>query len=66
MTGIGLAVAIPAVLGFNTFTRFNRVYLARLDTFAHDLYAFLTTGHAVAPSAMQPNVNVAPLRSAGN
>jgi len=44
MTGLGLAVAIPAVLAYNFFVRSNRVYLARLDAFAHDLFTFLTTG----------------------
>lgn len=44
MTAAGLAVAIPAVLGYNAFTRGNRVVLAELDGFAHDLHAFLTTG----------------------
>lgn len=63
MTGIGLAVAIPAVLGYNTFTRFNRMYLARLDTFAHDLFAFLTTGQAVAPNLMPSTAQVAALRT---
>jgi biopolymer transport protein ExbB len=37
MTAAGLAVAIPAVLGYNAFTRLNRVTLAELDGFAHDL-----------------------------
>lgn len=44
MTGLGLAVAIPAVLAYNAFVRSNRVYLARLDAFAHDLFTFLSTG----------------------
>jgi biopolymer transport protein ExbB len=48
MTGLGLAVAIPAVLAYNGFVRTNRVYLARLDAFAHDLFTFLTTGQPVA------------------
>lgn len=47
MTGLGLAVAIPAVLAYNTFVRSNRVLLARLDAFAHDLFAFLSTGQQV-------------------
>ncbi|MFD4837620.1 MotA/TolQ/ExbB proton channel family protein [Achromobacter sp. NPDC058515] len=50
MTGLGLAVAIPAVLAYNTFVRNNRVYLSRLDAFAHDLFAFLTTGQQVTLS----------------
>ncbi|ETD71361.1 flagellar motor protein MotA [Pelistega indica] len=47
MTGLGLAVAIPAVLAFNTFVRRNRVMLSKLDGFAHDLFAFVTTGQQV-------------------
>lgn len=44
MTAFGLAVAVPAVLAYNAFTRVNRVLLALLDGFAHDLHAYLTTG----------------------
>ena len=44
MTALGLAVAIPAVLAYNTFNRRNRVWLARLDAFAHDLYVLTTLG----------------------
>ena len=51
MAGAGLAVAIPAVLAYNTFTRANRVVLARLDAFAHDLFAFLSTGAPVTETA---------------
>lgn len=47
MTGLGLAVAIPAVLAYNGFVRTNRVYLAQLDAFAHDLFTFLSTGQQV-------------------
>lgn len=47
MTAAGLAVAIPAVLAYNAFTRVNRVALAELDGFAHDLLALLTTGSRV-------------------
>src|SRR5688572_31275801 len=44
MTALGLAVAIPAVLAYNAFVRSNRLVLAQLDAFAHDLFAVLTTG----------------------
>ena len=44
MTAVGLAVAIPAVLAYNAFTRRNRLWLAQLDNFAHDLYALVTVG----------------------
>ncbi|MFA9216490.1 MAG: MotA/TolQ/ExbB proton channel family protein [Sphingomonadaceae bacterium] len=42
MTAIGLSVAIPAVLAYNGFNRVNRLTLAELDAFAHDLHAYLT------------------------
>ena len=42
MTGFGLTVAIPAVLAYNGFNRLNRVTLAELDGFAHDLHAYFT------------------------
>ncbi|MEX2164492.1 MAG: MotA/TolQ/ExbB proton channel family protein [Sulfuricaulis sp.] len=44
MTAAGLAVAIPAVLAYNAFTRANRVIVAELDGFAHDLHTWLTSG----------------------
>jgi biopolymer transport protein ExbB len=47
MTALGLTVAIPAVLAYNAFTRVNRVTLAELDAFAHDLHAHLTVGARV-------------------
>ena len=51
MTAFGLAVAIPAVLAYNAITRNNRLLLSKLDSFAHDLYSFLTTGsHVCNPS----------------
>jgi len=59
MTALGLAVAIPAVLGYNAFVRSNRLTLAKLDSFAHDLFAFLTTGSHVNDVAQ-----VVPLKAA--
>ncbi len=50
MTGAGLAVAVPAVLAYNFLTRANRLTLAEVDGFAHDLHAYLTTGGAVKKS----------------
>ena len=40
MTGFGLVVAIPAVLAYNGFNRINRITLAELDGFAHDLHSY--------------------------
>lgn len=46
MTGIGLAVAIPAAVAYNVFVRLNRNTLVSLNGFAHDVFAFLATGLA--------------------
>ena len=55
MTALGLAVAVPAVLAYNGFVRANRLVLAKLDAFAHDLYAVLTTGaHIAEPAKVTP------------
>ena len=50
MTGIGLAVAIPAVMGYNWLTRSNRVLTAKLDAFAYELQTFLSMGRALQAS----------------
>ena len=75
MTAIGLAVAIPAVLAYNAFTRHNRVMLAELDAFAHDVFTFMSTGHRAedatrtierknAPRAVAVAVAAAPVMKA--
>jgi len=50
MTALGLAVAIPAVLGYNALVRANKAVLARLNRFAHDLHAYFVTGARVEPA----------------
>ncbi len=47
MTALGLAVAIPAVLGYNTLVRGNKSILGKLSSFAHDLHAHFVTGARV-------------------
>lgn len=44
MTAFGLAVAIPAVLGYNALARGNKKIINGLNSFAHDLHAYLVTG----------------------
>ncbi|NML46053.1 MotA/TolQ/ExbB proton channel family protein [Ramlibacter sp. G-1-2-2] len=48
MTALGLAVAIPAVLGYNALVRGNKSILAKLNRFAHDLHAYFVTGARVS------------------
>ena len=57
MTALGLAVAIPAVLGYNALVRGNKGVLNKLNRFAHDLHAFFVTGARVRggnPSRVVP------------
>lgn len=44
MTGLGLAVAIPAALAYNFFVRNTRNTLTELSGFAHDVFALLVIG----------------------
>lgn len=62
MTALGLAVAIPAVLGYNTLIRGNKSILGKLSSFAHDLHAHFVTGARV----QQPRAaaTVVPMRKA--
>ncbi|MBT9568663.1 MAG: MotA/TolQ/ExbB proton channel family protein [Thiobacillus sp.] len=62
MTALGLAVAIPAVLAYNFFNRSNRLVLNELDGFAHDLFAFMSTG--IHGQSTQHTPPAAPVRSA--
>lgn len=54
MTAFGLAVAIPAVLGYNALSRGNRDILNKLNRFAHQLHAYLITGAPPARSKPAP------------
>jgi biopolymer transport protein ExbB len=41
MTAIGLAVAVPAVLGYNWLVRRNKVAMEEVHAFGADLHAVL-------------------------
>ena len=58
MTGIGLAVALPAVMGYNWLTRNNRVLTAKLDAFAFELLTFLSMGRALQAGPLQAPAGV--------
>ena len=64
MTGLGLAVAIPAVMGYNWLTRANRVMVAKLDAFAYELHTFVAMGQRVGGDAAAANVRALPARPA--
>ena len=65
MTGFGLAVAIPAVMGYNWLTRSNRVVAAKLDAFAYELHTFVSMGLPLGAEAAA-SANVRPLPSRPN
>jgi biopolymer transport protein ExbB len=49
MTGIGLAVAIPAAVAYNVFARATRNQLVELNSFAFDVHNLLATGIKASP-----------------
>ncbi|MDP1935193.1 MAG: MotA/TolQ/ExbB proton channel family protein [Nitrosomonas sp.] len=68
MTALGLAVAIPAVLAYNAFVRRNRIWLARLEAFAHDLFTLITVGddHYHGPVSSQELLQPAAVKEVSN
>jgi biopolymer transport protein ExbB len=63
MTALGLAVAIPAVLGYNALVRGNKGVLIKLNRFAYDLHALFVTGSRVGSSgAFNASGKVLPIR----
>lgn len=61
MTALGLAVAIPAVLGYNALVRGNKSILGTLNSFAHDLHAYFVTGARVGGGA---DAKIVPMKKA--
>ncbi len=55
MTALGLAVAIPAVLGYNALVRGNKSVQTKLNRFAHDLHAYFVTGARVGSGESSRN-----------
>ena len=54
MTAIGLAVAVPAVLGYNWLVRRNKAALDQVRAFAADLHAVLLSGARVGDRSAAP------------
>jgi len=50
MTAIGLAVAVPAVMGYNWLQRRNKLIAERMGTFATDIHGYMMSGGAVKPA----------------
>jgi biopolymer transport protein ExbB len=56
MTAIGLAVAVPAVLGYNWLVRRNKSALENVRTFGAELHAVLLGAEAARASERSPKV----------
>ncbi|HEX3059494.1 MAG TPA: MotA/TolQ/ExbB proton channel family protein, partial [Usitatibacter sp.] len=54
MTAFGLAVAVPAVLGYNWLVRRNKVALEQLRAFGADLHMVLVSGGGVSRARPAP------------
>ncbi len=56
MTAIGLAVAVPAVLGYNWLTRRNKAVMEKVRTFGSDLHAVLLSGEITTNNPVNRDV----------
>lgn len=65
MTALGLAVAIPAVLGYNALVRGNKSVLIILNSFAHDLHAYFVTGARVTGASNAGIATVLSMKKSG-
>lgn len=67
MTALGLAVAVPAVMGYNWLQRRNKLIGERLSTFANDIHGYMMSGGKVRPSvkatAAAPAAKAAPAKA---
>ena len=64
MTAIGLAVAVPAVLGYNFLSRRNRAALERVHAFAADLHAVVLGSAAERRTIVSAPRAAHPIRAA--
>jgi Biopolymer transport proteins len=65
MTALGLAVAVPAVLGYNWLVRRNKIAIEALRGFSADLHAVLLSGRRPAMPLERPAVRHGAARAPG-
>lgn len=58
MTALGLAVAIPAVLGYNALVRANRRAIGKMNRFARQLHAYFLMGAPVSAADATAGANI--------
>ena len=59
MTAIGLAVAVPAVLGYNILLRRNKGVQEMVSHFTHELHAYLISGAKMGLGMDKPAAAIA-------
>ncbi|WP_293971912.1 MotA/TolQ/ExbB proton channel family protein [Sphingomonas sp.] len=60
MTALGLAVAVPAVLGYNWLIRRNKVVAEQIGAFSVDLHGYMVSNGAVRPQIASAKAAPAP------
>jgi biopolymer transport protein ExbB len=50
MTALGLAVAVPAVMGYNWLMRRNKAVMEELARFTNDIHGYIVSGGSVKPA----------------
>src|SRR3546814_5757846 len=60
ISALGLAVAVPAVLGYNWVMRRNKAIAEQLGAFSSDLYGYMMSGGAVGPVSVGKPAAAAP------
>ena len=63
MTALGLAVAVPAVLGYNWLIRRNKVVAEQLAAFSTDLHGYMVSNGAVKPAIASRPAVAPPLKT---
>ena len=66
MTAIGLAVAVPAVMGYNWLIRRNKVIAEQIGSFSTHLHGYMVSGGALKPATLATGRPVAPPVKAGS
>ena len=61
MTALGLAVAVPAVFGYNVLLRRNKVLIEKFKYFATDMHAYLLSGARVGTGDVSVKAGARPV-----
>jgi len=64
MTALGLAVAVPAVMGYNWLLRRNKLVAEQLGSFSSDLHGYMISNGAVRPQLVAAKAAPAPAAKA--